>query len=249
MLTLSKALWIASLAAQCALVARLISERLVRRAFPFFTAYLVWGILSGVALVWIPFGSSFYARSWLLLEPGFAFLGFASVWECYRRAVAPHSRSDQFFVLAIAGALALTFCFFTITLDLHWLGRLTTYFYVVLLDRIEASGSALFLGGLWLVFRDFPVARKSNTGVHWLLLFLLGVQNSVAMMIIALSSGRLVNFGNAVSQASSIILYVLWAIRLSAAGEVETPVNIVDPDNGDDPLLPNSPTSGRIVAR
>lgn len=221
MLTLSKLLWIACLVAQCAVLVRLFAAGLVRRAFPLFTVYLSWGILSGLILMWVPFASASYGHAWLLLEPVFVVLGLATVWECYRRAVAPHSRSDRYLVLVIAGVLALTLSLFSLSLDLHSLNRTTPYFLVILLDRMQSFGTAVFLGGLWLVFGQFPIGRCANTGMHWCLLMFYGLLNSVGFMIVAASSGRLVNLGNVVGQASSLVLYVLWAWKLTAAGEIE----------------------------
>ncbi len=221
MLILSKVLWIACLVAQSAVLARLIAAGLVRRGFPFFSAYLTWGILSGLVLVWVPFSSASYGHAWLICEPLFVVLGFASVWECYRRAVAPYQPGDRYFVLAIAGTMALTLSIFSLSVELHALSRVNAYYTVILFDRLESSGTALFLGGLWLVFRQFPIARSSNTSLHWRLLLLYGLQNTVVFMIDALSSGRLVNLGNVVGLTCSLVLYVLWALGLSEAGEIE----------------------------
>jgi len=218
---LSKALWIACLVAQGAVLLRLLFAGLVRRGFPFFSAYLTWGIFSGLLLVWIPYTSKSYAHAWLVVEPVFILLGFGTLWECYRRAVAPYQRGDRYFVLALAGTLSFTFALFSLSLELHTLTRITSYFWVILFDRMESTGTALFLGGLWLVFRQFPIARGSNTSLHWRLLLFFGLQNSAAFMVIAISSGRLVDLGNVISQASSLVLYILWAWNLSAGGEIE----------------------------
>ncbi len=155
MLTLSKVLWIASLVAQGAVLVRLITAGLVRRSFPFFSAWLGWGILSGVVLVWIPLASTSYGHAWLILEPLFILLGFASLWECYHRAVTPYRPGDRYFVLAIAGALSLTFALFNLSVELHVLNRVTAYMWVILFARVEASVTALFLGGLWWSFASF----------------------------------------------------------------------------------------------
>ena len=235
MLTVTKVLWVASVVAQCALLVRLFSAGLVRRAFPFFTGFIAWGVVSGLALIWIPFRSNAYGHAWLLSEPLFALLGFATLWECYRRAVDKHPTGDRFFVFAIAGALSLSLSVFTLSLELHSLHHISVYYWVILLDRIEASGTALFLGGLWIVFRQFPIARNTNTGVHWILLLVYGAANSIPFMLVAASSGNLVNLGNLLAQAFSLVLYILWTLRLTASGELDTPV---DPNPEGEPQPP-----------
>jgi len=235
LLTVTKVLWVASVIAQCALLVRLFSAGLVRRAFPCFSAFIAWGMVSGLILVWIPFRSDAYGHAWLLCEPLFVVLGFATLWECYRRAVADHSPSDQYFVFAVAAALSFTLSFFTLSLELHSLHHISVYYWVILLDRIETSGTALFLGGLWIVFRQFPIPRNTNTGIHWTLLFWYGVVNSAGLMVIAASSGTLINVGNLIAQSGSLVLYILWTLRLTGGGELDTPV---DPNPEGEPQPP-----------
>jgi hypothetical protein len=171
--------------------------------------------------MWIPLSSSAYGHFWLFLEPLFIVLGFAALWECYQRAVTPYPRGDRYFVLAVAGALSLTFALFNLSMELHVARRVTAYLWVILFERVEASGTALFLGGLWLIFRHFPIARNANTSLHWRLMFCFGLTNTVAFLIDGLSSLRLINLGNVVGQAGSLVLYILWAWKLSAAGEID----------------------------
>jgi hypothetical protein len=231
LLIVSKVLWIVCLVAQGAVLARLITAGLVRRAFPLFSTCISWGILSGLILVWIPFTSASYGHAWLITEPLFILLRVAAVWECFRRAVAPYHPSDRYFVLAIAGTLSFTFSLFSMSLELHALSRVTALFWVILFGRMVAFGTALFLGGFWLIFRQFPIPTNANTRLHWRLLFFYGLQGSAAFMIDALSSGRLVNLGNVVGQTGSLVLYILWAWKLTAAGELDPIQPVLNPED------------------
>lgn len=236
MLTVTKVLWVASVVTQCVLLVRLFAAGLVRRAFPCFTAFIAWGVVSGLVLVWIPFESNAYGHAWLICEPVFVVFGFATLWECYRRGVSEHPPNDRYFVFAIAATLAFTLSLFTLSLELHTLRNLSVYYWVILLDRTEASGTAMFLGGLWIVFRRFPIPRNSNTTVHWTLLFFYGIANSIPFMIVAASSGSLVNLGNLLAQAGSLILYILWSLRLTSGGELDAPVETAPEDQPEPPV-------------
>jgi hypothetical protein len=67
-------------------------------------------------------------------------------------------------------------------------------------------------------------------------MLLYGLLNSIAFMIDALSSGRMINLGNVVSQACSLVLYIIWAWKLNADGEVE-PAEPLPPET--EPLVEN----------
>ena len=235
LLALQRGLWVLCMSAQALLIVALLHRRLLR-AYPFFFAYLVIDLTSGLALIQIPYVSPAYAESFRVYQSLDDVLLIGVAGELFQRWCW-HFRQfrgmGRFRFIMAAALLALTGLFF---LAVFPSGPLRyPHMVVVWIERWETSVLAITLALSWWVLTRFLGLRpqmRSNALAHGCILTVSYAVSAVsdAVMLIVPPTAVAVRAVNVGMLTGTLACFTAWIIYLRRDGEQLLPEPPVSPE-------------------
>jgi hypothetical protein len=223
-------LWIIAMALQVGLVVRLLF--LGRERYRWFLLYLVVSLLGALYLLSVPVRSSRYTISWIAVETSTPVLLYAAALEIYSNLVQSFGGVDRqgkivlYLRRVLNGVmlLSLIVCLGLAVFDARSLTGEPGFSLrivlsaVLLLQRIATSTLALFLAGTALYFARFRLSLPRNLGVHGFFFTAWMIVSACALFWRNLET-QSATIINVAFLSASILIFGLWIVMLSNAGE------------------------------
>jgi hypothetical protein len=126
-------------------------------------------------------------------------------------------------LLAVASLVSLAF------MHAEWqvpgFARGSQFYYI--LDRVVWGILALFVAGMWVFFRNYPVAIAPNVVRHTLVSMVYFAVGAFSMLIFTLNGSKVAPEINLSIVVSTMGCFCAWAVLLTRRGQVTPPVQFI----------------------
>lgn len=234
---LQHSLWWLSIAAECAALLSLLL-RGTARSYPWFTAYLAFGVSRDVGLHFAgdPYRSRTYALSWMITAPVVLFLLVMTAAEIIGKVPSHYQRFGGFgrqrLRRLLDAAIAVAVLSSSIEAGAHWTFSTRDWLtFVFTLNRITTTMLALYLIFAAVFVSRMRVPFCRNLLVHSRLIAVyLGLHTAIMFWQNMIAGGVGTRASNLLLEGGSAALFLLWAALITPAGETMPSRRTLDED-------------------
>lgn len=191
--------------------------------YPAFTTWLALDAAKSIALISIPPATLSYAWAWLISQPIILVLQIGAVAEVFGHTTRAYPLIGTFgrWVLIIGLTVAIAAAAAPLVAELGTAGLYgdTRRFLGFELKRIVSMVLAVFLLAVLAAFAVVPIPERKNVRLHRILLTVYHAVNAGAMLYVTIAGPAIVARSSAIILSSSVVLYGLWCVGMTRAGE------------------------------
>lgn len=223
-------IWEISVVAELALAIRLLWQGLAGRYPALFTASLVFPVKSILLMLSYWALDVRYAREIAQNLGGLD--GLIGAWIVYRlfsRWTTSYKGIGRFGSLLLAALVFGSIALSSVTYSQEWkaLDFVTDFRIYFILHRLFFTVLALFVVGMYLFFRSFPVAIAPNVARHTHIAMFYFVVNAVAELLYNMIGHNFAEWTNLAIVSSTSLSFGAWALLLTVRGEITPPTKVI----------------------
>ncbi len=224
--TAQKLLWGGTLVGCAALMGKLCTAGL-HRVFPFLFIYLLYRLVRGVALYYLPFGTNLYGWSWVASAPLFWLAYILVVLELYSLVLRsyPGIASLGRWVLIAGLVISIGASGLSLRFDLSNPSELyRAVLFATSIERGVMTSLAIFLLVITLFLVWYPVPLSRNVVMHSMVCALYFLGSTMGLLVRNLTGHGVTMAVNIGLSTLDLACLALWAALLTRAGETSTMV-------------------------
>lgn len=229
-------IWKISVATEMALAIRLLWQGLAGEYPALFTACVVLPVKSILLMLSYWSLDVRYARQ--IAQNLGALDGLIGAWivyELFSRWTTSYKGIGRFGNLLLAALVIGSVALSSVTYSQEWkaLDFVTDFRIYFILHRLVFTVLGMFVAGMWLFFRCFPVAMPPNVVRHTYIAMFYFVANAAAEFLYNMIGHNFTEWTNVAIVCTTTLSFGAWAVLLNKRGEVMPPQQVVSLEDRD----------------